>query len=142
MPKEEKETIDHFRAAGKRFAVLSDLWPRPSILKQPCPTGLPSSAPWHPERCENDAAWEVGNVAEVYHIVPKNLHVDVEGSAFFSKEVRMNSYLFKTFVSQHPAVHSWSRKGTNLCYRQYSEECLSHLLPRFHHPCFLLRERI
>ena len=104
-PKEEKETINTFRAAGKWFAVLSELWPQPLILKQPYPVGLPSSAPWHPEQCENDAAWKVGNVAEVYHIVPKALHVDVEGSVFFSKEVCTDGNLFKSVGAQSPGVY-------------------------------------
>ena len=59
------------------------LWPKLSILRRPCP----ELNPWHPDRCASDATWDEGDVAELYHILPKAFHELIEESALFADEV-------------------------------------------------------
>jgi hypothetical protein len=85
---EDKKTLKTFQEAGTRITLLSELWPKRSLLRQPPPPNLPPSAPWHPERLESDAAWALGNVAELYHFVPEFNHEVLEHSALFATVVR------------------------------------------------------
>ena len=76
-----------YRGLGKRFAIISELWVRSSLLRRPCPIDLRSTNPWHARRCANDAAWDDGIVAELYFLLPGPYHEFIEGSARFSSEV-------------------------------------------------------
>ena len=84
---ETARRLAEFRGLGKRFAVLSELWVRPSLLKQPCPEDLQSLGPWHSKRCANDAAWDRGIVAEMYFLLPSSYHEFIENSTLFSDGV-------------------------------------------------------
>lgn len=86
-PNEDGATLRGFRAAGKQFTVLSDLWPQPSILRRPYPPHLQELGPWDASRCTGDASWDEGNVAELYELLPARYHELIEHSALFSDEV-------------------------------------------------------
>jgi hypothetical protein len=88
-PQEDDATIRDFRAAGKQFTVLSDLWPHRSILRLPNP---PLIEPWDSSRCANDAAWNAGTVAELYKVLPERYHEFIEHSALFSEKVSVPLY--------------------------------------------------
>jgi len=77
-----------YSGLGKRFAILSELWVRRSILGQPNPPHLQSLGPWHPGRCANNAAWDEGIVAELYFLLPGRYHELIECSPAFSAKVR------------------------------------------------------
>lgn len=80
-----------YRGVGKRFAVLSDLWVQHSILRKPCPPRFQPLDPWDSRRCADDAAWDEGNIVELYFLLPKSYHELIERSALFSKMVsRLN----------------------------------------------------
>jgi hypothetical protein len=99
---EEKARLAEFRGLGKRVAILSEIWLRRSLLRQPCPTDLQSLGPWHLGRCENAAAWDDGIVAELYHFLPSPFHEALENSALFSEQVCQlfsEHYLRLTFPS-------------------------------------------
>ena len=126
---ENKLRHTEYRSLGKRFAILSELWVSPSILKLPRPTNLDTLDPWDPSRCANDQAWNNGIVTELYHFLPGSYHEFIGESATFSKQVR------KIFLQTHlPPVptspslvpeRSWA--DTHLSYRQRSEECSKNL---------------
>ena len=80
-------TTRAYRNHGKRFAALSELWVKGSTLRRPYPERFRSLGPWHPQRWVNNAAWEEGIVAELYHILPESCHSLIEELALFSKEV-------------------------------------------------------
>ncbi|KAF9779196.1 hypothetical protein BJ322DRAFT_1172217 [Thelephora terrestris] len=83
---EDKATLSDFRAAGKQFAILGDLWPQRGILRRPCPPRLKPLDPWNFNRCANDATWDEGNVAELYQLLPERYHDLIEHSALFSEQ--------------------------------------------------------
>jgi hypothetical protein len=84
---EDKATLSDFRAAGKQFAILGDLWPQRGILRRPCPPRLKPLGPWNFNRCANNATWDEGNVAELYQLLPERYHDLIEHSALFSEQV-------------------------------------------------------
>lgn len=86
-PNEDGATLRDFRGAGKQYTILSDLWPQRSILRRPCPPNFDSFGPWDLRRCANDTAWDQGNVAELYHLLPERYHEFIEHSALFSDQV-------------------------------------------------------
>jgi hypothetical protein len=79
-----------YRGLGKRFAILSELWMRPSLLKQPCPSYLQTLGPWHSRRCADDAAWDDGIISELYFLLPGPYHELIESSPLFSDQVCTN----------------------------------------------------
>ena len=96
---EDDATIHGYRSAGKRFVLLSDLWPKESVLSLPYPPRLKSLGPWHSGRSASDAAWNEGNVAELYELLPERYHELIEHSALFADEVRgSNSVLIKDIL--------------------------------------------
>lgn len=86
-PKEDDATRRGYCSAGKLFALLCDLWPKESILRLPYPPHLKSLGPWHSGWCANDAAWNEGNVAELYELLPEHYHELIEHLALFTDEV-------------------------------------------------------
>lgn len=86
-PKEDEKTVADWFAAGKQFALLADPWPQRSILTRPCPPRLKALTPWDFNRCANDTAWDQGNVAELYQLLPKRYHDLIEHSALFAPNV-------------------------------------------------------
>lgn len=83
----DKKTRADWRAAGQQFALLADLWPQREILKRPCPPRLRLLKPWDSGRCANDTAWDQGNVAELYQILPERYHELIEHSKLFATSV-------------------------------------------------------
>lgn len=84
---EDDATTRRYRSAGKRFVLLSDLWPKESVLRLPYPPRLKSLGPWHSGRCASDTAWNEGSVAELYELLPECYHELIEHSALFTEQV-------------------------------------------------------
>ena len=115
----------HFRGAGRKFALLCDLWPGLSMLGRPCPTSLPSSAPWCPEWCTSNAAWESGLLVELFYIVSAHHHKWIEGSPAFAKEV-VNS-IFPSSSILILQVSCWCWGNAQVPDRQCPEERSTYL---------------
>ncbi|KAF9793538.1 hypothetical protein BJ322DRAFT_1017019 [Thelephora terrestris] len=93
---EDDATVRGYRSAGKRFVLLSDLWPKESVLRLPYPPHLKSLGPWHSGRCASDAAWNEGSVAELYELLPERYHELIEHSALFADEFMMGAKSART----------------------------------------------
>ena len=89
---QDKVLHREYRGIGKRFAILSELWVRRSILRRPCPPDPEQLGPWNRKRCANDATWDNGNVTELYFLLPEPYHDLIEHSALFSDMVRGQSF--------------------------------------------------
>ena len=104
VPIQDRTLHREYRGLGKRFAVLSDLWVRRSILRRPYPPLLRSLGPWNSGRCATDAAWDSGNVAELYTLLPEPYHDLIENSPLFSEMVSELFSLGFTPVSTLPSL--------------------------------------
>ena len=97
----------HFRTAGRKFALLCDLWPGLSMLGRPCPPNLPLSAPWHPEWCASDAAWESGLLVELFYVVSAIHHKRIEASPTFAREVGCFVFLSSSTLILQVSRRCW-----------------------------------
>ena len=120
-----------YRSLGKRFAILSELWMWRTLLRCPCPTDLQSLGPWHPGQCANDAAWDEGIVAELYHLLPSPYHEFIENLALFSDEVCKNFSRHPVDLKNFFPVYEGCQTNLNLPHQQCSEAWLQDLLHRF-----------
>ena len=91
---QDKVLHREYRGLGKRFAILSELWVRHSILRRPCPPDLEQLGPWNCERCANNATWDKGNVTELYFLLPEPYHNLIKHSALFLDMVHGQYFRF------------------------------------------------
>lgn len=128
----EKDLVKAYHAnLGKRFAALSKLWVKESLLGRPYPQRFESLGPWDPKRCLTKAAWEEGTVAELYFFLPESCHELIAGSTAFSKSVRGHHLSFFNLGSHRIKVFKGCQGISRISHQQCSRRSPCNFFNRF-----------